>query len=165
VALAVIQATQLMPLGLPAPVIHFILARTVVRWAAGGVLGGLFFALALRRAGRGVATVQELSVWRAGVCGAAAGLGVPLGVMASVHPTDRPFERVAGILMYLAVGAVIGAVAAASMMALARQAPQEPLSADSERSAGLHAAERMVAADGAVHRSVNAKAPTLPPRS
>jgi hypothetical protein len=100
-----------------------VLAVPVLRWAVLGAAAGAFFAFLVRRAGRRVPSLEALSARRAAAWGAAAGLALPLGVLAAMlalGPVAWPAALVLGVL---GIGVALGAGTAAGTVALARRAP------------------------------------------
>jgi hypothetical protein len=95
-------------------------------FAVVGAVAGVAFSLVLAAAERR-RTVDSLSVARASVWGAVAGLAMTLGVVALGHPP----LRVVSVLGAVLTG--VGALSAATTMSLARRAPAAALEGATER--------------------------------
>jgi hypothetical protein len=91
---------------------------------AGGSFGVLLATLGARR------SLDEIAIWRAGLWGGAAGAVVPIAVMAVANGALPP---ILGMLPFLGFCGGLGAILGSGLVAVAKYAPSEELSAASGR--------------------------------
>jgi hypothetical protein len=96
-----------------------------LRWAATGAVAGALFAAGLWLAGRRGATLGALPPRRVAVWGAAIGAGIVAlcGIGARVAAVQAEVPLAVG-LVWVVIGAAVGATTGAALVALARRAPE-----------------------------------------
>jgi hypothetical protein len=122
-ALGVLRLALVAALGAWHPAPLLLLLLPALRWAVLGAAAGALFALALRRSGRRLPSLEALSPPRAAVWGAGAGLALPLGVLVAALALGAVAWPAALVLGVLGLGAALGAGTAAGTVAIARRAP------------------------------------------
>jgi hypothetical protein len=98
--------------------VSFALSR---RFALLGALGGVVFAVALSRAGRGAESVDTLARWRVIGCGALGGLTLLLWALQSFVAGYTPFPSVLTWFRAAFIGAALGAGTAIVALVAARR--------------------------------------------